>query len=167
MSNVTLGNFKSTMENIYQSFIQLVEFNSWFGMIQMYCRTFIFPFVVFSFQYQKKKKTKQINTWSHDHHARVIQVRSWGDLTGSDQNSKLAKVKCRAFRALVTLVLPQVPPGHQHEDGMVEIKRERDKSISRPDDNCIAPPGKRLWKNELSRVRNSTVKEMIKAKLWL
>lgn len=68
---------------------------------------------------------------------------------------------------MVTLVSPQVPPGHQHEDGVMEIKRERDKSIPRPAENRIAPPGKGLWNNELSRVRNSTVKEMIKATLLL
>lgn len=139
-------------------------------MIQAYCCGFTFPFFVFLFFHnysvircQNKKKTKKKNTCSHDHHARVISMWRWGDLTGSGQNSKLAKVKCRAFSVSVTLVSPQVPP----EDGMMELKWERDKSIPQPDENGIAHPGKRLWHNELSRVRNSTVKEMIKATLWL
>lgn len=70
----------------------------------------------------------------HDHHARVISIWRWGDLTGSGQNSKLAKVKCRAFRAFGTLVLSQVPPGHHPKDRMMEIKWDWDKSIPWPDE---------------------------------
>lgn len=118
MSNVTLQTLKAQKQNIYiyQSLIQMVECNEWFGVIQKHCRGFTF---------------------------------------------------LSLFSAFGTLVSPQDPPGHQPEDGMTVIKRARDKSIPRLDENRTAPPGKRLWHNELSRVRNLTVKDIIKASWWL